>query len=470
MTDNKLIKLFNNLDSTEKKACHKLLKSPFFNQKEEVVRLWEWIMSQKNKKKKEVLKAQEAYAVVFPNEAFDPKKWRQVQSLLVIQIEKLLVQRKMQQNPIQSDLDLAAVYRQKGLTLPLTHVFRRAKERLDHSALDINHYRFQYQLEWEKYVATESTHRGKKNNLAQVNTSMNMYLIASKLRLACLMESHKMVSNADYDAPFLALILKYIEEHDILQTPTIGLYYYCYKSLNAGTESDFRAFRETLKREEKTIPTEERTTFLLLAINYCIKQLNSGDQRYIHEALELYRTGLDTKILLLDGHLSRFAYKNIVALALKLREFEWVAYFIDTYAPLLKDEHRETNRNYNLARLYFTKKEFDKAMPILAQIDPNDLLLKLDIRVLLLKMYFEMEEYKALDNLMTSFRILLTRKKKAIGYHHQHYLNMLRYFRKMIRLNPYDREAVANFKKEVAANSGVIERDWILEFVSRWKH
>lgn len=206
----------------------------------------------------------------------------------------------------------------------------------------------------------ESTNRGGKKNLAGIGTSLDVYLISSKLRLTCFMESHKSVSTVDYDASFLTLILAYLEGHPMLEIPAIGLYYYCYKSLSSGTETDFRAFRQILNKQEKGIPVEEQTTFLLLAINYCIKQLNSGEQRYIHEALELYQTGLDTEILIPDGYLSWFAYKNIVALALKLRKFGWVACFIEDYAPLLKEAYSETNRNYNLARLYFTKKEFEK--------------------------------------------------------------------------------------------------------------
>jgi len=60
----------------------------------------------------------------------------------------------------------------------------------------------------------------------------------------------------------------------------------------------------------------------------------------------------------------------------------------------------------------FTKKDYRRAMPLLAQAGESDLLLNLDSRVRLLKMYHETGEWDALDALLASFRVLLLRKKK----------------------------------------------------------
>ena len=84
-------------------------------------------------------------------------------------------------------------------------------------------------------------------------------------------------------------------------------------------------------------------------------------------------------------------------------------------------------------------------MPLLAQVDESDLLLNLDSRVMLLKMYYETGEWDALDALLTSFRVLLLRKKKVIGYHQSHYLNTLRYIQKLSRVNLKDKAARSRF-------------------------
>jgi len=44
----------------------------------------------------------------------------------------------------------------------------------------------------------------------------------------------------------------------------------------------------------------------------------------IEEVLSLYKDGLEKKIILQDGVLSRFTYHNIVAAALKIQDYEWI--------------------------------------------------------------------------------------------------------------------------------------------------
>ncbi len=462
MTDNKLLRLFDSLSGVEKRECSKLLKSPYFNQKPALIALWDYLIAWKKQKKTRLPSPESVWAGLFPDAKFSDKKWRHLQSLLIAQIEQLLVHRDLTQHPLQSDLLVAPLYRKRKQKQALAQVFRRADEKLKKLPKDTKYYHYEYLLQWEKYAALEASDRIGKKNLAAISQSLDIYMIASKLRLACLMESHRSVSNVDYDNSFLELLISYADKHGHLDIPIISLYYHCYQSLTAGKEADFRAFRKSISEVQDDIPAEERTTFLLLAVNFCIKQLNLGQQSYIREALDLYQTGLETQTLLSEGQLSRFAFKNIVALGLKLEDFNWVRNFIDQYAPMLAKEHRQANQDYNLARLHFAQKDYKSAMPMLAQIDDRDLLLNLDSRVMLLKMYYEMGEIDALENLLTSFRILLLRKKKVIGYHQQFYLNMLKYIKKLMRLNRHDKQAVKLFKEELQSTSGVLEKDWLL--------
>ncbi|HAD13909.1 MAG TPA: hypothetical protein DCF33_15900, partial [Saprospirales bacterium] len=126
-------------------------------------------------------------------------------------------------------------------------------------------------------------------------------------------------------------------------------------------------------------------------------------------------------------------------------------------------EYRNAHRDFSMAKVYFTLKNYKLAMPLLARVDENDLLLNLDSRVMLLKMYYETDATDALDALLASFKILLLRKKKLIGYHSTHYLNTLRYIQKLTRLNQNDRQAIQVFRAEIEANKLVIEKDWLLE-------
>ncbi len=459
MPENKLLVLFNALNGVEKRECANYLRSPYFNRRDDVWRLWQYLVERKD----DTFPAEDAYRHTYPGEPYDDSRWRYVQSFLLARIEGFMAQRALEQTPLLHDLHLAPVYREKQLTKPLAHLLRRAGEQLDKRPRDHEFYHWQYRLEWEKYNIQEVQTRTRDSKLSAVGQALDIYLISSKLRLACLMESRRTVFNAGYDTGFLQALLAFLDGSPLREVPVIALYYSCFRALTAGLEADFRAFRRHLEHQSDQLPAGERRTFLLLALNFCIRQLNTGETRYIREAFDLYRVGLDTGALLENGYLSRFAYKNIVALGLRLEEYAWVEAFIHRYETHLEEKFRAANRDYNLARLFFTQKNYTRAMPLLARADENDLFLNIDSRFLLLKMYYETGEWDALDALIASFNILLLRKKKVIGYHYPYYRNALRYIHKLTRLNPRDKRAVDAFRAEVEQNKTLNEKEWLLE-------
>jgi hypothetical protein len=459
MTDNKLFELLYSFTGVEKRAFSKYLQSPYFNQRKDVLRFWAFVLSQTPK----VISPTAAFTHIYPAAPWEPLKWRQIQSYLHQQAERFLAQRAAENLPLLSDLYLAPIYRQKKLLKSLDYVLRRAREKLDKTPTDLQYYYHQYRLESEQYAAFESQARTQDNNLAAISRAFDIYACSSKLRLACLMESHRAVFNTAYDAELLQAMLPVLEKKEWLDIPIIALYFYGYKALNNGNELDFQAFRREIERLPANFPMEERRTFLLLAINFCIRRLNSGQVYYVREAFNFYKVGLETEALFENGHLGRFGFKNIVALGLNLAEHAWVIDFIEQYAPFLEAKHRDAHRDYNLAKVFYAQRNYEKAMPLLARVDESDLLLNLDSRIMLLKMYYETKEWDAMDALMSSFKVLLLRKKKVIGYHHTYYLNALRYFKKLTKLNFLDKKAVEKLRLEVTGDGALIERGWLLE-------
>lgn len=464
MADNKLIELIETLSVVEKRECSVFLKSPYHNRREDVLGLWEMLSGSKSG----ALDAKKAFSFIYPDQTFRDAQWRHLQSFLLGCVEAFLAQRAWEKTPLLSDLHLVTICRDKKLRKPLDHTLRRASERLEKMPRDGQYYHFLYQLEWERYTIAQLQHgRTQGNDLVAVSRAFDIYTAANKLRLACLTESHRTVFQVAYDQTFLSELLRFVEHSNLLEVPIVALYFHCYQALTGGSEESFRAFRRELETQGKDLPEAETRTFALLAINFCIRKLNTGEERYVREAFDLYRIGLDTRALLENGHLSRFAFKNIVALGLRLGEFNWVESFIDQFEPFLEEKYRASHRDYNLARVYFAQKNYGLAMPLLARVGESDLLLNLDSRVMLLKMYYETGEFDALDALLASFKILLLRKKKVIGYHSTHYLHTLRYIQKLVRLNQNDKKAAVDFRAEIEANKSVIEKEWILEQVSR---
>jgi hypothetical protein len=82
-------------------------------------------------------------------------------------------------------------------------------------------------------------------------------------------------------------------------------------------------------------------------------------------------------------------------------------------------------------------------------------------KTMLLKMYYEQDELDALESLLESMRTYMQRKK-VIGYHKTNYKNFIRYTKKLLKVNPYNKLLVERLRKEIETTNPLTEQEWLL--------
>jgi hypothetical protein len=231
-------------------------------------------------------------------------------------------------------------------------------------------------------------------------------------------------------------------------------------------ESPFFQLRDIMERHFGFFSEAERRDIYLMALNYCVEKMNRGAANFVREAFELYRQGLVSGVLIQQGNLSKGTFFNITAIGLRLKEYDWIADFISRYTPYLEEQHRDSLSQFCQAKLFFEKQDYKRAMSLLVQFDPDDLLINLNAKSMLLKMFYEQEELDALESLLESFNTYLKRKE-IIGYHKQIYSHLVKYTKRLIRINPFDAAQRAALKEEVQHANPLPERQWLLEQIEK---
>ncbi|MCP3932594.1 MAG: hypothetical protein GY705_26285, partial [Bacteroidetes bacterium] len=271
------------------------------------------------------------------------------------------------------------------------------------------------------------------------------------------------VYKTEYAIGLIHEVLEYVEKNNFLRFPAIAIYYYGYLALtNPIEEHYFKNLKETIFEYGHLFSHSEVRDIYLMAINYCIGRMNAGEKSYIRETFELYREGLKKEILFEENQLSRWTFLNIVSTGANLEEYDWVENFIHQYQDYLGEKHRQSFVHYSLARLNFERKDYTSAMRLLVQADYDDILINLNAKTMLFKMYYEQDELNALESLLESMRTYMQRKK-VIGYHKANYRNIIQFTKKLVRINPYDEKGKKTLKKEIEAANPLTERKWILE-------
>ena len=463
----KLYTLWHSLSPRIKQGLKQWLASPYHNTREDVRLLYAHL--RKYDETAISLEKTVVFAALYGNAVYNDNWLRHAQSFLLKAMEDYLAYQTMEESSAQKLFFLAKAYNNLQLEKPFQQTFQAIQTALKTTPLhDANSLQLQNDIEklWFQNEAQKS--RKAEKNLQIILVSQEKAFAADKLRTVCTAMSYQNLYQLDYDFGVLDAILSRIEAQSWHKTePAIAVYYFIYK-MNA-IEDGFIFFddlRAEMTQNIQSFEKYEQRNIFIFAINYTIKQCNKGNQTFFRKLFDLYKEGIESHILIdNNGELSPYTYKNMVATGLRIGEIDYAFHFLETYKDKMPIENRKNFYEYNLARYYFTIKHFTQALPLLEKLTYGDIFFQLDAKVMLLKLYYQLDDYDKLDLTLQNFQQFLHRKKELLSYHQQNYLNIIYCFKQLITYDTLDKAAVLSLKTEISTLNPLTEREWLLSNV-----
>ena len=464
MINSKLIDVFYSLSNKEIKELSQFIRSPYFNRREEVVKLYDYLVENKDISKGFFVKNR-VWKRIFVNQDYDDSVMRYTMSFLFKAIKDFLIHQELLKDKPYTQVLLCRTFRKRGMDQLFKKELGKAMDLQEKQPFRNTDYHFNNYLLYTEEVEAYPTQKMRTEDpkLQKSIDELTLFYISNVLKQSCGVLSVQAMMQKNYSMSFLNEILKHVEETDYSDRPSIEIYYNIYRALSdLNEERYFNKLKDLIENHWSDFPLTESRAIYLLAINCCIKRLNKGNKKYIREGFELYKSGLENKVLLENGILSKYTYTNASRLGLALDEFEWVESFLKNYKSYLPVSERENNFIYNMAFFYFQKPDYENAMELLKKVDLKDVLNNLDARRMLLRIYYELGEYKALDSLLDSFNVYLGRQKN-IGYHKDNYANLIFFVKKILRSNLSDKTQINKLLNEIEATPSVAEKAWLLD-------
>jgi hypothetical protein len=460
------MEVFQALTPPMRRDLRQWVKSPFFNLRKDVIDLYNYLDTTPIAKTKMFTK-EAAFEAVFPNEKkFEDTKIRYTMSFLLKTMEQYLAFQHSVNEPLIEEWYLAIAYRGLGLERQFEASVEKLQKHLNEKQNDAQRVRRLFDVEKMMYSYLNERKRATEPNLALLSVRLDQFYAAEKLRVVCGMLSYKQMFQNEYDTDGIEALVKQVERNNWHETvPSIGVYYYAYQLYtNAEADIFYQKFKEKLPEYLSIIEGIEIRSAYLSAINFIIKKVNTvGQPSNYRELFDLYKIGLDSKVLLENGELSPFTYKNVVAIGLRLDEVVYVTDFIEQYHDVIPSEQRKNFYDYCKARLYFRQGNYQKAMPILGQMNYGDLYLQLDANVMLCKMYYELNESEVLNSFLHTFKQFIRRRKSEIGYHYENYHNIIRLIGRIIHIEYADTKHQTRLYHEIQACTPLTEKEWLLQ-------
>jgi hypothetical protein len=457
--------LIRSLSKREVSVIGALLDCPYFNKRPEVARLFRHLAANVHQYEGPQLLAAGQFAAAFPGELYHNQRLRHTQSYLLHVIRQYLLLEELEKHEPVSRYWLLRALRRRGQDVMLEKERRRAETLLSESPLrDATWHLYRYQL-IEEDLSSRSLHeRSAKLDMQPMHEQLTAHYLSEMLRHACLAHTHTAIAAKNYNTNLIQQVLHMAGSNEgFLNYPSVAIYYYGYRALSEPQQgAHFDLWKVTLDAHGHQFgPTELRGIYLM-GINYCIRKMNSGQRDYIAAGFDLYKAGLERDLLTEDGWLSGFTFKNIIRIGMALGETDWTIQFFESQRVKLHPKERQAHYLYNKAYLHFIQNDFDRAMPLLQQVDFPDVLNNLDARRMLLRSYYELQEWSALDSHLASFETYL-RRHKDMGYHRDLNLNLVRFSRKLVEIPTFQRDQLILLANQVESISQVAEKTWLLD-------
>ncbi|MEM7106306.1 MAG: hypothetical protein AAF502_24465 [Bacteroidota bacterium] len=453
--------MIRTFSSSELLGFRDFVASPYFNKNKELEEFYAFIKKLYPRFPEKKLQREYVYASLFPGKKYDDKHLNYLMSFLLKLAEQFIgIQHYTHQNSLPEFHILSSLIERK-LEKNYRYTHKKTTTKLNKSVFrNINH-------DYQQYLMAEASNRYFSNQLARRHDNslqlaadhFDTYYLGNKLKYSCEMVNRKNVISVEYEIHLLEEIKQHLSQYPHEDHPAIHIYHTILLML---TEEDstrhFEKLKELLDTKRRFFPKTEMLEFFQYALNFCIRKINKGEPRFLEESINLYLKGIDTAVLLDNGVLSPWAYKNVIAAGLRLKRFDWVEEFIVDYNEKLAQGFRQNALHYNLAELNFYKKAYEKAQDHLNQVVYSDIYINLDSKKMLLKIFYESGEEEALFSLLAAYQIFIKRNKLISSKVKEHYLNFHKILYQLSRNSP---RQMASLPERLAKMESVADRNWL---------
>lgn len=467
MQQTNLVYLLARLSTRERSRLGQYIQSPFFNRHEGIIALYDWLLTFAPRFEGKEFTRQAAWQATCPGKPYDELRLNNFLSQTLQLAYGFLAHLEYEKRPeAERQLLLQALLDREAEKL-----WPRNTKRAEALLQQIHGRSYAYHLadsQLQGLLDQEALQRKQRQHtphLQAESDALDRYFWCNKLRIACDMASRSGVIKARYDCFFLPEMLGALPLRPALaEDLSIQIYHCALLMLQQGSSEAYHRLFELLQAHVLVLTPPERYTLYHYLLNYSIRRINSGGSSYYQETLKLYQAMLDEDLLLVNGQLSQWSFKNIVTTGIRLKAFEWTSAFLAAYENKLPAEDRSNAMAYNRAALAYARRDFDQALQQLQSVEFTDASYHLGAKIIQLKIYFDRKETEAFFPLVRAFEQYLRRHRELSDYRRQANLNFAYLARRAftLRLAPgRDERAQEQWEADLASLDPLANKEWL---------
>lgn len=470
MHDSRLLDLLKVLSKKEIQKLYDYIDSPFFAKSEDCVKLFTLVKPYLFKWDSLNWEKEKVYTKVYPKTEYNNLKFNKLCFDALALVEKFYMHYHIDEDNLMNHNALLNLYVKERLPKhheSLLKSFKTKQEKQPFRNLEYLYQVFLISNKNAQYIRAFSGERVEKDSsfFSEYTQAFDVYVIAKKLEITCF-EINNQKLEKRYEKTIFEdeMITFYQNRANLLNlSPFLQMYYCVFWMLKEVEPEKQASHLSTLLMQHEGIANKDDFFNLFNYVqNFYIHKINTGHPEYEVDLLQSYKN--QVRLGRLDdykGNLNASVFKNIVLLALRLREVEWTKEFIENQSPFLPQEVRDDVSNYCWALYTFTEKQYSKTLKYLSNLEPVDIFFNLSVRRLQIQTYFEQEEWDLMQAAVNTFRVFIHREKDITDRHKESYRNFCNFTLKVADAI-YEPKKLLAIKEEIEQTAVMTEKRWLL--------
>jgi len=457
----KILDILEKLSPDELKDFSDYLNSPLFNKRKIITELFGLYKKYYPLFNDASFTKEKIFSKLFPKKSYNDTVFRNLNSILLSHAENFLSLKNYLKDPVLKNIHLLSELNTKNIFSLSDKNFREGINQLERSEVrDSEFYLNEYNLYLQKDLYNSFVNKFSKDDITSSGMSFMKFYIMKLMEIQNYILYECRILGLDntlfIDADYIDKTLK-IMPASIRDMPQVKIYYNALMLERKQSEKYYNELKTLLFEFGNLLEKEKLYNKYIDLIDFIKRSRRSNDLGSLREIF-LLRKRIVENGLMPENFITNMFFLNLVSSALRLEEFDWTFEFIEKYNMHLLPDHRDSVRNLSYSLYYFNKKDFQKALSYSAKVGYEDNYYNLQVKNIMARIYFELDETNPLISHIASYRMYLaknrTLSKKEVTSH-------------SLFINFIDKLFKVREKKKLYKLSDIISKAGKTEFISR---
>jgi len=263
---------------------------------------------------------------------------------------------------------------------------------------------------------------------------------------------------------------KFLKENSSEQYPIFEIFYYRWLSyLESNNDEHYYKLKELVLKYLHYFDREDKNYMLIALQNNAIQKVREGRFEFHNEVFSVHKIMIEKDLVIAtdEEFMQVSSFRNIFITARVVGEHKWSEWFLENYINKLAPEIRDNIYHHSKALIEFDNKNYESALDELQKTTFDHFMHKLDVQILMLKIYYLTEAFEPALSLIDNLKHYYKDTKKVSSAYRKNNEPFLRFTKRIILARTGNKKVDKEGLIYEIEKTTTLDKRWLLEIAGQ---